>query len=79
MSFNFEFVAGREDARQIIGEEHAPACVKDFLLQALTAWTPDDTVLVKASGHLYTNDYETSTCTISVTKIVARKPKPPTT
>ncbi len=77
MSFNFEFVASREDARQIVGEENAPACVKEFLLQALTAWTPDSTVLVKANGHLYGNDYETSNCTISVTQVSLRKPKPP--
>lgn len=77
MSFSFEFTANREDARQIIGEERAPDCVKQFLLQALTAWTPDAMVAVKANGHLYGNDYETSTCNITVSKVMARRPKPP--
>lgn len=77
MSFNFEFVAQREDARQIVGEEHAPETVKQFLLQALTAFKPDSMVRVKAVGHLYGNDYSVSTADISVSEITIRRPKPP--
>ena len=79
MSFNVDFVAKREDARQIVGEEKLPAVIRDFLYQALTAWNPESTVRVKAIGHLYGNDYSTSTADISVSKILIRKPKPPTT
>ena len=79
MSFNVDFVAKREDARQIIGEEIMPNVVRDFLLQALTAWKPESIVRVKAVGHLYGNDYQPSTADISVNEILLRKPKPPTT
>ena len=36
MSFNFEFVAEVEDAKQIVGEETAPIAVKDRAVAALT-------------------------------------------
>ena len=82
MSFHFEFAANREDARQIVGEECAPDCVKDFLLKALEAWGPDTMVHVKAAGHLFTGEkgnYEVSNANITVSKIELRKPNPPVT
>jgi hypothetical protein len=77
MSFNFEFVAEREDASQIIGEEHAPIAVKDFLTAGLAAFKPDSLVHVKAVGHLFNSDYQTSTGQLVVEQVVVRKPKAP--
>ena len=77
MSFSMDFVAEREDAAQIIGEEHAPEMVKDFLRAGLTAFAPGTLVHVKASGHLYNNDYAVSTGTLLVEQTILRKPKPP--
>lgn len=77
MSFNFEFVAEREDANQIIGEEHAPEIVKDFLRAGLSAFAPGSMVHVKAVGHLFSNDYQTSTGQLVVEQVTVRKPKAP--
>lgn len=75
MSFNFEFVAEREDASQIIGEEHAPAMVKDFLRAGLAAFNPGTFVHVKANGHLFNNDYQRSNGELVVEQVILRKPK----
>lgn len=77
MSFNFDFIAEREDASQIIGEEHAPTLVKDFLRAGLSAFKPGSLVRVKAVGHLFNNDYQTSNSDLLVTEVTLRKPKPP--
>jgi len=77
MSFNFEFVAEREDAGQIISEEYAPGVVKDFLFAGLQAFKPGSFVHVKAVGHLFSNDYQTSTGQLVVEQVILRKPKPP--
>jgi len=79
MSFNIEFVAQREDARQIVGQEHLPTNVRDFLLQALTAFKPESLVSIKAVGHLYDSagSYQQSSATIIVSELALRKPKPP--
>ena len=77
MSFNFEFVAEREDASQIIGEEHAPVMVKDFLRSGLVAFKPGSLVHVKANGLLFNNDYQTSTGNLVVEQVTLRKPKAP--
>jgi hypothetical protein len=75
MSFNFSFTAETaEDAQKIIGEEHMPECVKTFITVALSAF-PGKPVYVKAIGHLYSNDYTTSTADIAVGEAVIRKPK----
>ena len=77
MSFNFEFVAEREDANQIIGEESAPELVKDFLRAGLSAFAPGSMVHVKAVGHLFSNDYNRSTGELLVEQVNVRKPKKP--
>ena len=77
MSFNFEFVAEREDASQIIGEEHAPVVVKDFLRAGLLAFKPGSLVHVKANGHLFNNDYQKSTGELVVEQVAVRVPKVP--
>ena len=77
MSFNFEFVAEREDANQIIGEEHAPDVVKEFLRTGLAAFKPGSLVRVKANGHLFNNDYQRSNGDLVVEEVLLRKPKTP--
>lgn len=77
MSFNFEFVAEREDANQIIGEEYAPEIVKDFLRAGLSAFVPGSMVHVKAVGHLFSNDYNRSNGELLVEQVNVRKPKSP--
>ena len=79
MSFNFEFVAEREDASQIIGEENAPTMVKDFLRAGLSAFQPGSLVHVKANGHLYDSpqSYSKSTGDLVVEQVTLRKPKAP--
>ena len=75
MSFSFEFVASVPDAKKIIEQEHAPHEVKLFILQALRGCKTEGWVFVKANGHLYDGDYQTSNATISVTPMDVRKPK----
>jgi len=77
MSFNFEFVAEREDANQIIGEESAPEIVKGFLRAGLSAFKPGSLVHVKAVGHLFNNDYQKSTGELVVEQVSLRTPKAP--
>lgn len=77
MSFNFEFVAEREDASQIIGEEHAPEVVKEFLRAGLLAFKAGTLVHVKANGHLYNKDYQRSNGDLVVEQVTVRKPKSP--
>ena len=75
MSFNVEFVAeSAADAKKIVAEEYyLPESVKDFLNHALSAY-PTGMVSVKATGHLYNNDYKVSTATIEVKGIGVRHP-----
>ena len=77
MSFNFEFTAASSElAEKILTEEHAPDCVKAFIAQAVKAVKPPDMVYVKAVGHLFNDDYQTSTYNITVCKAAAvRYPK----
>ena len=77
MSFNFEFVAEREDAVQILSEENAPVEVKNFISVGLRAFKPGSLVHVKAVGHLYNNDYQISTGALVVEQVYLRKPKAP--
>ena len=75
MSFNFEFTAATgEEAQKIVAQENAPECVKQFLTMALSAF-PSKMCYVKANGHLFNNDYQTSTATLVVQEVVTRKPK----
>jgi len=76
MSFSFEFVATVPDAKKIIEQEHAPHEVKLFIHQALRGCPIEGWVQIKANGHLYDGDYQTSTATISVTPWEVRHPKP---
>jgi hypothetical protein len=75
MSFSFEFTAKQEDAQKIVDQEHAPSQVKSFLHQSLDAFKPEALVHVKATGHLYHNDYQTSTAEIKVYELSLRTPK----
>lgn len=75
MSFSFEFVASVPDAKKIIEQEHAPHEVKLFIHQALRGCKIEGWVHIKANGHLYDGDYQTSTAVISVTPWEVRKPK----
>lgn len=77
MSFHFEFTAEREDAFQIIGEEYAPDIVKDFLRTGLSAFVPGSMVYVKAIGHLFADDYQTSSADLVVRQVYMRTPKAP--
>ena len=77
MSFNFEFVAEKEDAVQILNEETAPVAVKNFVSDGLLAFKPGSLVHVKAVGHLYNNDYQKSTGELVVEQVHLRKPKAP--
>lgn len=75
MSFSFEFVATQQDAVQIIEQEHAPETVKAFIQQALTAFAPESWVFVKALGHLYNKDYQSSNADIKIYQLALRVPK----
>ncbi len=77
MSFEFEFIATQADAVKIVEQEIAPASVKAFLVQALTAFKPTTYVSVKAVGHLYARDYIHSNADISVQELVLRLPRGP--
>ncbi len=76
MSFNIEFYAKQSDALDIIEEQSAPGIVKAFLVQGVNAFKPDALVLVRASGHLFNGDYQTSNGTLLVQEVVVRTPKP---
>ena len=73
MSFNFEFVAATaEDAQKVVDQENAPACVKDFIRQALPAF-PGKKVSVKAFGHLFNGDYQNGDYQISSVDVVVKE------
>ena len=70
MSFSFEFFAKTADVSALLdvpgtAQNHAPACVKEFIRAAVNG-LPHEMVSVKANGHLFNKDYQTSTATIEV-------------
>jgi hypothetical protein len=69
MSFSFDFNAINSiTALAVLEKQHAPEIVKGFARAALSGITGP--VSVRANGHLYNNDYNVSSCTISVAPIV---------
>ena len=77
MSFYVEFTAAsRDDAlRIILTEEFLPDSVRTFLCQALEAYHTARAIYVKATGHLYSRDYDVSSAEIVVREIKLRYPK----
>ena len=75
MSFSFEFTATPVDAKKILEQEHAPHEVKLFIRQAMRGCKSDGLVYVKANGHLYDGDYQTSSANITVYPVELRKPR----
>jgi hypothetical protein len=77
MSFYVEFTAAsRDDAlRIIVAEELLPDSVRTFICQALEAHHTARAIYVKATGHLYSRDYDVSSAEIVVREIKLRYPR----
>jgi hypothetical protein len=75
MSFDFEFVATRKDAGDILEEETAPEAIKEVLRRGLIAFNPESLVRVKAVGHLFNGDYQRSNADLIVEQVSIRTPK----
>lgn len=78
MSFSLEFCAeSAADAIELIDAAYAPACIKEFLKQAVAADIGRG-IYVKAHGHLHSGagqDYSVSSATIEVKPITFQKVK----
>src|SRR5690349_1347563 len=73
MSFSTEFTAAQKDALSLIEKDYLPSEVRLFLRQALMAFKSEAMVYVKATGHLYSNDYQRSNADIVVQEVLIRK------
>lgn len=73
MSFSFEFTAKINDVPALTDAQYAPDCVKEFIRLAVRD-LPADLVYIKAYGHLYNKDYQTSTCTLEIRPFVISQP-----
>lgn len=79
MSFSFDFVAKPADVAVILdtypGASHTPASVKEFI-RASVVGLAADLVKVHAHGHLFNNDYQVSSCQITVEPMLVAVPNP---